>query len=144
MAVDAMHLLWLSIPISLLRLSVDPNVGFSLHLLHAEWIPHFLGVAVYALSSALGAVLVPQFWYWILKLKLDRNTFVAAMIVMYVVVEIPWDVSSLVWMRYVMAGDIPQWLPDTIKTAILTGYCSIVGAQLSKHSDEVPVDLGQN
>ncbi len=131
-ALDPMLLLLLSIPLSFVRFAADPNVNNTIGWLGLTLVPHSLGVVLFAMGSAIGAVLIPMFWYRVLSLSLPRELFIAAMIAMYAVVEIPWDLSSVLWMPFVHRGDIPFWLPDCIKTLVVTLYCMLAGRSLDR------------
>ncbi len=133
-------LLMLSIALSILRIGVDPAL---IHLLQTLGIPlslHPAAVLLSMLGSGIGAMLIPMFWHRVLGIAIERDDFVSAMIVMYVVVELPWDLSSLLWMSLMYQQNIPLWLPDTIKTIIMTVYCTVAGAALTQETTPSPVE----
>ncbi len=141
-SVAPMLFILLSMVVSVIRFRVDPNIGYTMKLLHCESVPHGIGVVCTVIGSGLGAILIPQFWYWILKLRVQRDAFVGAMMIMYAVVVIPWDISSLLWMPSVLNGSIAFWLPDLVKTALITLYCSLIGSQLAhllEPEDDAPL-----
>jgi hypothetical protein len=96
--------------------------------LGAEWIA--LIIPLTAAGAVVGSIFMPAFWYRVLGLRSERNTFIGAMVLMYASVAIPWDITSTLWIPLVREFNVPIWLPELIKTGIITAYCSIAGSAI--------------
>lgn len=129
-AVSPYSLLVLSFLASLVRISRDPGVAVTAGFLGlgTEWIA--LIVPLTAAGAVVGSIFMPAFWYRILGLRSERNTFIGAMVLMYASVVIPWDISSALWIPLVREFNVPIWLPELIKTGVITAYCSIAGSEI--------------
>lgn len=49
---------------------------------------------------------------------------------MYTAVVIPWDILSVFWIPGVRGIGMPLWLPELVKTLIITVYCTIAGSHM--------------
>lgn len=129
-AVSPYSLLVLSFLASLVRISRDPGVAVTAGFLGlgTEWIA--LIIPLTAAGAVVGSIFMPAFWYRVLGLRSERNTFIGAMVLMYASVVIPWDISSTLWIPMVREFNVPIWLPELIKTGIITAYCSIAGSAI--------------
>lgn len=88
-----------------------------------------------SLTTVLGAYWIPRFWHHVLGIRIDRTTFILAMMSVFAAVAIPSDLTSWIWMRFVNNGTIPIWLPDTVRTIIVTVYSWLCGKSLEQAAE---------
>ena len=55
-----------------------------------------------------------------------------ALFTMLVWVVMVWDVASLTWINTSFSRELPLWLPEIVKTGIITAYCSVISTHMVK------------
>ena len=125
-------MLALSFVLSFVRLSRDPAATGMYELLGLAPAIFPVAMIINALSAAVGAIAVPHFWHRVLHITLSRELFVRAMICAYAAVVMVWDVASLTWINTSFSRELPLWLPEIVKTGIITAYCSVISTHMVK------------
>ncbi|MFM8569508.1 MAG: hypothetical protein ACKOB6_07900 [Candidatus Kapaibacterium sp.] len=129
-------LLVLSFFISFVRIVRDPGVEATAELMGiGTLLP--LWMVLTAGGAVIGAILMPAFWYRVLRLPSRRDAFIGGMVCMYASVVIPWDMLSIVWIPVLREAGTPLWLPETVKTALITVYCSVAGMHMPASADGI-------
>ena len=128
--VSPYSLLVLSFLVSLVRLARDPGFAATTGLLGLEPSMMTVWVLLSAGGAVVGSILMPAFWYTVLRVHSDKQVFIGGMVLMYAAVVIPWDLSSVLWISVVRESGLPLWLPELVKTAIITVYCSVAGTHM--------------
>lgn len=122
---------------AIIKFSFDPNatsvmklLGFSSSVISMLFPVVVVGSAV---VTVIGAYYIPRFWHWALTIPIEQSYFIEAMILTFASVSVLIDCTSPSWLPMVESGAIPVYVPDTVKTIIVTVYSWLVGKGIVQH-----------